>query len=94
MTATLGGEIYPGVSEGLAWLREKFLLFVVSNCQSGYVETFLNFSGLTNLFLDIECWGNTGRPKSENLASLIKRNSLRSPILFCQVCLRESSRLG
>jgi hypothetical protein len=36
-----GGLLYPGVREGLAQLKEKYPLFIVSNCQSGYIETFI-----------------------------------------------------
>src|SRR5204863_100821 len=56
-------------------------LFIVSNCQAGYVETFYRWSGLGPCFRDFECWGNTGRTKAENLAMLIARNGLRRTLL-------------
>jgi len=77
----LGGQLYPGVAEGLKVLAQHYRLFIVSNCQSGYIETFLAFSGLGDLFQDIECWGNTGRSKGENLASLLKRNQIESALM-------------
>ncbi|MET0389243.1 MAG: HAD hydrolase-like protein, partial [Polyangiales bacterium] len=40
-----GGVIYPGVAEGLAELVRVFPLFIVSNCQAGYIELFLRKSG-------------------------------------------------
>ncbi len=55
-------------------------LFIVSNCQSGYIETFLQRSGLSSIFKDSECWGNTGLSKSENLRRIIERNDLRRPV--------------
>lgn len=73
-----GGELYPGVAAALPRLRERFPLMIVSNCQAGYIESFLEFSGLGDSFVDHECWGNTGRSKSDNLASVIARNSVRS----------------
>jgi phosphoglycolate phosphatase len=76
-----GGTLYPGVAEGLRALSDSHRLFIVSNCQSGYIEMFLELSGLTALFQDFECWGNTGRPKSANLQSVIDRNHLASPIM-------------
>ena len=33
-----GGVLYEGVSEGLLKLNKNFYLFIVSNCQSGYIE--------------------------------------------------------
>jgi phosphoglycolate phosphatase len=54
-------------------------LFIVSNCQAGYIETFLRWSA--GPFIDFECWGNTGLPKADNLRRIIDRNGLRSPVL-------------
>ena len=77
----LGGEIYPGVKRGLAKLAERYRLFIVSNCQSGYIETFFKCSGLGKYFQDFECFGNTVQPKGKNLAKLIERNDLQSPAM-------------
>ena len=77
----LGGNLYPGVVEGLKALKERYRLFIVSNCQSGYIELFLELAELEDLFDDIECWGNTGHPKSENLRRVIERNGLVSPVM-------------
>lgn len=79
--AQMGGDLFPGVREGLAVLAGKYPLFIVSNCQAGYIETFLSWSGLSGLFKDHECWGNTGLGKTENLDRLMKRNGLRCPVL-------------
>ncbi|MBI1861725.1 MAG: HAD family hydrolase [Deltaproteobacteria bacterium] len=65
-----------GVNEGIPALAKRHPLFIVSNCQSGYIEEFLNASGLAPHFTDWECWGNTGRPKGHNLKMVIERNKL------------------
>jgi phosphoglycolate phosphatase len=80
MVARMGGELFPGVAEGLQTLASRFPLFIVSNCQKGYIETFLRFTGFAPLFQDFECWGNTGLTKGENLRRVIERNGLRAPI--------------
>lgn len=77
-----GGELYQGVTEGLAQLAALHPLFIVSNCQAGYIELFLRRNGLGPLFRDIECWGNTGLAKPENLQRLIARNQLASPVFI------------
>lgn len=74
-----GGVLYPGVAEGLTQLALKYPLFIVSNCQAGYVELFLRLSGLASLFRDFECWGNTGLAKPDNLRAVIERNQLARP---------------
>ena len=75
-----GGDLYEGVVEGLNQLALKYPLYIVSNCQSGYIETFLAWSKLGPHFKDFECWGNTGRPKGENIKNIIDRNGLKAPI--------------
>lgn len=49
---------------------------IVSNCQSGYIEAFVEHYQLETLVDDIECYGNTGEGKAENLRRLIGRNQL------------------
>jgi phosphoglycolate phosphatase len=80
MVASLGGDLYPGVREGLKKLGGRNDLYIVSNCQSGYIETFIQWANFQNLFRDIECWGNTKLPKVENLKLLMARNSVENAI--------------
>lgn len=78
--AAEGGTLYPGLFQGLTRLAERHPLFIVSNCQAGYIELFLKQTGLQGLFRDLECWGNTGEPKQENLRRVIARNQLLRPV--------------
>src|SRR5205823_13722772 len=80
--AELGGILYPHVADGLQRLGARYPLFIVSNCQAGYIETFFDWSGLGGHFRDVECWGNTGLTKAGNLAALIERNQLSYPVLI------------
>jgi phosphoglycolate phosphatase len=80
MVALLGGELYPGVLDGLEMLAGRLGLFIVSNCQAGYIETFLQKTRCSAWIRDYECWGNTRRPKPDNLRSIIDRNALKSPL--------------
>ena len=77
--AQSGGILYPGVSDGIRRLGGALPLMIVSNCQAGYIEIFLETSGLGSCFVDFECWGNTGSSKTENLRTVVARNRLRSP---------------
>ena len=51
----IGGELYEDVTEGLHKLRKKYELFIVSNCQSGYIENFLVQNEVEKLFKDHLC---------------------------------------
>jgi phosphoglycolate phosphatase len=75
-----GGDLFPDVDVGLRRLAARYPLFIVSNCQAGYIETFQRWSGLGAFFRDFECWGNTGLTKPANLKMLIERNRLRHPV--------------
>lgn len=71
-----GGVLYPRLEETLKILKEKYHLYIVSNCQSGYIEAFLEHYGFGYLFEDIECFGNNNLPKGDNIALVVKRNNL------------------
>lgn len=75
-----GGTLYPGVTEGLHALKEKYSLYLVSNCQDWYLESFFKHSGLKELFSDWESYGRTGKPKVENLKDIALRNNLKKPV--------------
>jgi phosphoglycolate phosphatase len=72
----LGAALYPGVAEGLPRLAKHYPLFIVSNCQTPYLDTFFEWTGMQSLFKDVECHGRTGKPKGENIRVLCERNEL------------------
>ena len=57
-------------------LKEKYSLFIVSNCQDGYVQSFLEFHGFAEIFDDFEMSGRTKKSKGENIRMIIERNNL------------------
>lgn len=73
---TEGGVLYKGVENTLRKLGENHLLFIVSNCQKGYIEAFLEYYQLDTLFKDFEYYGRTEKPKSENIRLIMERNHL------------------
>lgn len=75
-----GATLYDKLEETLKELSDKYKLFIVSNCQSGYIETFLEFYNLKKYFDDFECPGRTNLSKAENIQLVIKRNKLENPI--------------
>lgn len=71
-----GGILYPKLEETLKLLKEKYHLYIVSNCQSGYIEAFLDYYGFEDYFEDIECYGNNELPKGDNIRLVVTRNGL------------------
>lgn len=74
-----GARLYPDVPQTLFALKQKYRLFIVSNCQSGYIEAFLHAHDLEPLFDGFLCYGDTGRGKSENIASVVRQYGLQHP---------------
>lgn len=71
-----GGELYPKLRETMEVLKEKYHLYIVSNCQAGYIEAFLDYYQFHDLFEDIECYGNNDLPKGDNIRLVVERNHL------------------
>lgn len=77
-----GGTLYDGVEETLRSLSAQVPLFIVSNCNNGYIECFLDAHQFRPYFRDWECIGKTGLPKAENIKLVVERNQLQAPIYF------------
>lgn len=76
-----GGILFPKLEDTLGYLKTSgYRLSVVSNCQAGYIETFMKAHGLGKYFDDFECPGNTGLLKADNIKLVIERNGLESPV--------------
>ncbi len=72
--------VYDTLEETLRLLSERYPLYIVSNCQAGYIEVFLEATGLGSYFRDHLCPGDTGHAKAENIRAIMKRHNLRSPV--------------
>ena len=73
-----GAALYKNIIQIIKDLSKTYKLFIVSNCQAGYIESFLIHYDLTNFFVDFECNGNTNMPKEDNIKLLMNRNNLKS----------------
>ncbi|MBO4678946.1 MAG: HAD family hydrolase [Lachnospiraceae bacterium] len=67
---------YEGMTETLAELSKDHNLYIVSNCQDGYIELVIGKTGLAEYIKDFECFGHTGLQKDENITLLMERNGV------------------
>lgn len=78
--AERGGELFEGLEDTLSILKKEYKLYIVSNCQDGYIEAFLKAHHMEKYFEDTECWGRTQTSKGESNKLLIRRNGLKNPV--------------
>lgn len=72
--------IYEKMPETIRSLSENYKLFIVSNCQAGYIEAFLKNTGLGAYITDYTCPGDTGKLKAENIRIIMERNQVLSAV--------------
>ena len=72
--------LYPNLEDTLQKLSEKYPLFIVSNCQDGYIQSFYSGNHTAKYFKDCECIGVTGKSKGANIRLVMERNGLKSPV--------------
>ena len=74
------GLLYDGVAGTIRNLSLRYPLYIVSNCQCGYIAVMLKTSGLAPYIKDHLCFGETLRPKGETIRMLMEKNGLKSPV--------------
>lgn len=72
--ALQGGQLFDGLEETLKTLQKDFRLYIVSNCQDGYIERFLDYHKLGKYFCDSEHPDARCLSKGENIKALLERN--------------------
>ena len=71
---------YEGLEDTLKALSASYPLYIVSNCQAGYIECFLEATGLGRYFSGHLCPGDSGQAKAANIRTIIEINHLHSPV--------------
>lgn len=80
MLETEPGILYNDVQEVFRTLSKKIPLFIVSNCQCGYIEVFLKTTGLQDTVRDHLCYGDTLTSKGQTILRLMKENGLKNVV--------------
>lgn len=80
VTPEAGVKPYEGTEEVLRSLSEQLPVYIVSNCQAGYIEVFFEATGLGKYIADYTCPGDTGMLKAENIRLIMERNQLEDVV--------------
>ena len=75
-----GGIVYEGIGEMFKTLAVNYPLFIVSNCQAGYIELMLEKTGYGEYITDHLCPGDTDKLKADNIRIICERNGIRKPL--------------
>lgn len=75
-----GAVIFDGLERTLKVLSETYDLYVVSNCQSGYIEAFLEYYDFWQYFKGLECYGNTLKGKADNIRILMENHQIKQAV--------------
>lgn len=75
-----GGNIYQNTIETIRALSRDFELYIISNCQEGYIEAFLTYYNLQQYFRDYESSGRTGEDKEFNIRRVRERNNVSDAV--------------
>lgn len=76
----VGGHLFPNLVETLEILSGDYPLFIVSNCQAGYIEAFFAAHQTGRFFKDYENPGRSGLAKAENIRLVAERNGVKHPV--------------
>ena len=71
---------FEGVIKTIKKLSKIIPIFIVSNCQSGYIEVVVEKNNIKEVIKDFECFGNNGNSKGQNIKLIAKRNNLKKPV--------------
>lgn len=72
--------LYPGIETVFRQLSARFPLFIVSNCQCGYIEQFLRKTQFEPFITDHLCFGQTGTSKGQTILRLMEQHHLKHPV--------------
>ena len=70
-----GGILYPNVESTLQILSQKYDLMIVTNAQEGYTDAMYESHGLKKYFIDELTYGETMKPKGQNISLIMERNN-------------------
>ena len=75
-----GAKLYERLTETLLELRREYPLYIVSNCEKGYIELFTGFSQTEELFTDWLCYGDTLEEKDRTIRIVMDKHGLKNPV--------------
>ncbi len=73
-------SLYEDLEKMFATMSERYPLFIVSNCQCGYIELFLERTGFGKYVKAHLCFGETGTSKGQTIRRLMREQDIHDPV--------------
>ncbi|MCR5421208.1 MAG: HAD hydrolase-like protein [Lachnospiraceae bacterium] len=73
-------KIYDGIIETIRELARDHKIFIVSNCQAGYIELLIRKTGIGDIITDHICLGDNDLLKADNIKLMIDKHQLKKPV--------------
>lgn len=83
------GEFYPQILDVMRKISEKIPVFIVSNCQGGYVELFMRKGEVGDIVKDHLCPADTGMLKADNIRKIVNDYGLNNPLYVGDTIMDE-----
>ena len=74
------GIMYPKILKTIRELAKTHRIFIVSNCQAGYIELFLSWSHIDDVITDHVCLGDNNLLKADNIRYIVRKHGLKDPV--------------
>jgi len=74
------GELYDKIIDVIIELSKKIPVYIISNCQGGYIELFIRKTGCEAYITDHSCPADTGKLKADNIKLMVKKHNISNPL--------------
>lgn len=88
------GLLYDGIIDTMREFAKTIPVFIVSNCQGGYVELFMRKTGTEDIVKDHLCPADTGMLKADNIKAIINKYELKNPVYVGDTIMDEKACEG
>ncbi len=89
-----GGTAFENIEQVLKELSKNYRISIVSNCNDGYIEAYLNSMNTKEYFEDFESFGRTGLSKKDNISLVINRNGYKNAVYVGDTIWDMQAALG
>lgn len=74
------GLLYDKIIDVIIELSKKMPVYIISNCQGGYIELFMKKTGCKEYITDHSCPADTGKLKADNIKLMIEKHNISNPL--------------